>query len=55
MKKDKISKWKQKFLELINLGKDEREIFEEMNKEEKTFNSLSEVRRIKIQITPKNE
>jgi hypothetical protein len=50
MDKEKLKAWKEKFLKLVGLGKSDQEILAEMNKEEKTLNSLSEVRRLKHQI-----
>lgn len=55
MVKDKLKSWKEKFAELIKLKKSDREIFDEMNKDKKRFNSLSEVRRVKHQIKEKYE
>jgi hypothetical protein len=53
MESDSFKKFKEKFLKLVGLGKTDREILDEINKEEKILNSLSEVRRIKHQIVPK--
>jgi len=47
MVSEKFKKIKKKLLELVKLGKSTHEIFDEMNKEGKVFNSFSEVRRWK--------